>query len=68
MGRVGCYEPIHGGPLDGGERYGDRPFPWRPDIRLIWFAHEGHWYEFDRERRAFVYQGKMQQGEERDDG
>lgn len=45
MGRVVCYEPIHGGPLDGGERYGDRPFPWRPDIQLAGFSHEGHWFD-----------------------
>jgi hypothetical protein len=44
--------PIHGGPLDGGERYGDRPFPWRPDIRLTGFSHEGHWFEFDGEKNA----------------
>ena len=37
--------PIHGGPLDGGERYRDRPFPWRPDIRLTGFSHEGHWFD-----------------------
>lgn len=50
--------PIHGGPLDGGERQREKLFPWAPQILPCAFIHDGkHYYEFDTVGEAWIYQG-----------
>jgi hypothetical protein len=56
--------PIHGGPLDGGERPREKLFPWLTTLLSVGFTYQGHFYLFNTVSEVWEHKGLYEPTEE----